>query len=167
MKRHTRFWLAAALLLAAAGAASAGTVKISYQEPDKFMDVPYDEKDRATLLKELSAHFEALAKKLPANQQLVITVTDVDLAGRVEPRRRSMQDIRILRGQADWPTMSLNYSLEEDGKVLASGTSRLNNMSYLDGFNRYRSGDTLRYEKPMLDDWFKNTFGSPTQLSKK
>jgi hypothetical protein len=167
MKRHTRLWIAAALLLAAAGAASAGTVKVHYQESDKFMDMPDWEKDRATVLNEFSEHFQRLAKQLPANQQLSITVTDIDLAGRVEPRRRSMQDIRILRGQADWPTMQLQYVLEQDGKVIASGSSHLSNMVYLDGFNRYSTSDTLRYEKPMLDSWFKDTFGATTQLSKK
>ncbi|XLZ68052.1 DUF3016 domain-containing protein [Massilia sp. SR12] len=167
MKRHTRLWLAAALMLAAAGAASAGSVKVTYQEPDKFIDVPYWEQDRAQLLKDVTAHFEQLAQKLPASQQLTITVTELDLAGRVEPRRNTMRDIRILRGGADWPTMQLKYALEEGGKVIASGESSLNNMDYLHGINPYRGGDPLRYEKPMLDNWFKATFGAPTQLSKK
>jgi len=167
MKRQTRFWIAAALLLAAAGAASAGEVTVKYQEPDKFTDVPFWEQDRAQVLKELTAHFDRLGKQLPANQQLTVTVTDLDLAGRVEPRRRSMQDIRILRGGADWPTMELQYSLQQDGKVIASGSDRLSNMLYLDHMNRYAGSDTLRYEKPMVDDWFKKTFGAPTQLSSK
>lgn len=167
MKRQTRLWIAAALMLAAAGAASAGSVKVSYQEPDKFIDVPYWEQDRAQMMKELTAHFEHLGKQLPANQQLNITVTEIDLAGRVEPRRNTLRDIRILRGGADWPTMQLKYALEEGGKVIASGDSSLNNMDYMHGINRYRSSDLLRYEKPMLDNWFKTTFGAPTQLSKK
>ena len=100
MKRHTRFWLAAALLLAAAGAASAGGVSVKYQDPDKFSDVPFWEQDRDQVLKELTTHVESLARQLPANQQLSITVTDIDLAGRVEPRRRSLHDLRILRGGA-------------------------------------------------------------------
>lgn len=167
MKRQTRLWIAAALMLAAAGAASAGSVKVNYQEPDKFIDVPYWEQDRAQMLKELTAHFERLGQQLPASQQLNITVTEIDLAGRVEPRRNTLRDIRILRGGADWPTMQLKYALEEDGKVIASGDSSLNNMDYLHGINRYRGSDLLRYEKPMLDNWFKATFGAPTQLSKK
>ena len=167
MKRHTRFWLAAALLLAAAGAASAGGVSVKYQDPDKFSDVPFWEQDRDQVLKELTTHFESLARQLPANQQLSITVTDIDLAGRVEPRRRSLHDLRILRGGADWPTMELQYTLQQDGKVLASGSDRLSNMMYLDGLNRYAGGDSLRYEKPMVDDWFKKTFGTATQLSSK
>lgn len=167
MKRQTRYWIAAALLLAAAGAASAGGVKVTYQEPDKFMDVPFWEQDREQVLQELTAHFERLARQLPPDAQLNITVTDLDLAGRVEPRRRTMRDIRVLRGGADWPTMELQYTLEQDGKVVASGSDRLSNMLYLDRLNRYASGDTLRYEKPMIDEWFKKTFGPPTQLSRK
>ena len=33
--------------------------------------------------------------------------------------------------------------------------------------NRYAGGDSLRYEKPMLDEWFKKNFGAATQLSSK
>ena len=164
MRLHTRYWIAAALLLAAAGAASAG-VTVKYQDPDKFFDVPEFEKDRNQLLKELTAHFDKLGKELPAGQQLTITVTDLDLAGRIEPRRRTMHDIRILRGGADWPTMQLRYTLEQDGKVIASGDEKLSNMMYLDRLNRYPSEDTLRYEKQMVDEWFHKTFAAP-QLSK-
>jgi hypothetical protein len=78
-----------------------------------------------------------------------------------------MRDIRVLRGGADWPTMELQYSLEQDGKVLASGTDRLSNMMYLDRMNRYTDSDTLRYEKPMVDEWFKKNFGGSAQLSKR
>jgi len=94
-------------------------------------------------------------------------VTDLDLAGRVEPRRRSMQDVRILRGGADWPTMALQYALHQDGKVIASGSGHLSNMLYLEQMNRYAGSDTLRYEKPMVDEWFRKTFGAPSQLSSK
>lgn len=169
MKPATRFWIAAALLLAAAGAASAGTVTVKYQDPEKFMDVPAVERDRTQMLKEFTEHFAQLAKRLPANQQLNITVTDIDLAGRVEPHRRHfVDDIRILRGGADWPTMNLRYTLEQDGQVIASGDDeKLKNMMYLDHLSVYSSGDTLRYEKSMIDDWFKSTFASATQLSRK
>jgi hypothetical protein len=168
MKHLTRFSIAAALLLVAAGAASAGTVTVKYQEPEKFMDVPSDEQDRAQVLKEFTEHFQRLGKRLPANQQLDITVTDIDLAGRVEPHRRHfIDDVRVLRGGADWPSMALTYTLEQDGKVIASGSEHLKNMMYLEGLNRYASGDLLRYEKPMIDDWFKASVASPAQLSRK
>ena len=63
--------------------------------------------------------------------------------------------------------MELQYRLEQDGQVVASGSDRLSNMTYLDRLNRYAGSDTLRYEKPMLDEWFKKTFGAPAQLSRK
>jgi len=128
MKRQTRFWIAAALLLAAAGAASAGGVTVKYQDPDKFTDVPFWEQDRDQVLKELTTHFEALARQLPANQQLSITVTDIDLAGRVEPRRRSLHDLRILRGGG----------LADDGTELYAGTGW--------------QGDCQRYRPPQQYD---------------
>ena len=167
MKQHTRFWIAAALLLAAAGAASAGEVTVKYQEPDKFKDLPYWEQDRAQTMRQLTEHFQRLGRQLPANQQLHVTVTDLDLAGRIDTRRYPLQEVRILRGEADWPTMQLNYTLEQDGQVVASGSNRLSNMMYLKRHNRYPSGDELRYEKPMVDEWFTSTFGAPTQLSMK
>ena len=36
-------------------------------------------------------------------------------------------------------------------------------MSYLQHINRYSNNDALRYEKRMIDDWFKNTFGVKLQ----
>jgi hypothetical protein len=57
---------------------------------------------------------------------------------------------------ADWPMIQLRYSLVQNGAVIASGEERLRDMSYLDRrlYNRYSSGDPLRYEKQMIDEWF-------------
>jgi hypothetical protein len=164
MHRIPRYLIALALLVAA-GAAAAG-VTVTYQEPDKFIDVPQMDAERDQVLKDLTHHFEKLAQQLPAGQDLRITVTDIDLAGRVEPRRRSMQDIRIVRGGADWPTMELSYTLEQDGKVLRSGKDHLSNMDYQNHRGRYHSDDYLRYEKQMVDDWFRNQF-QPARVSSK
>ncbi|HZX26131.1 MAG TPA: DUF3016 domain-containing protein [Telluria sp.] len=42
--------------------------------------------------------------------------------------------------------------------MVASGEDRLSNMDYLMRLNIYSSGDPLRYEKQMIDDWFKSDF---------
>jgi hypothetical protein len=149
--------LLAVLLLACAGAASAG-VTVKYDDPEKFQDMPRWEKDRDQVLKDLSTHFAKLGQKLPAGQDLVITVKDIDLAGREEPTRRRIDDIRILRGGADWPSMQLHYELEQNGQVIKSGDDRLSNMNYLDRLNRYGNTDPLRFEKQMLDEWFSDRF---------
>src|SRR5689334_15498727 len=128
--------LLAVLLLAFAGAASAG-VTVKYEDPDNFQDMPRWEKDRDQILKDLSAHFAKLGQKLPPGQDLNIVVKDIDLAGREWPSRRRIEDIRILRGGADWPTMHLTYTLEQNGQVIKSGDEHVSNMMYLNRLNRY------------------------------
>jgi len=156
MGHLTRTLLAATLLTSAA--AWAQQVEVSYVKPEQFSDVPFMQLDRDRLLKELSAHFAELGKKLPAGQTLKIEVLDVDLAGRLYPRRNG-DDLRIMRGGADWPHMHLRYALEQDGQLIRSGDDEISNMAYEDRINHYSGSDGLRYEKQMVDDWFNKAFG--------
>jgi len=153
-----RTLLAAATLLVS-GAVWAQQVEVSYVKPEQFSDMPFMQVDRERLLKDLSAHFAELGHRLPAGQTLKITVLDVDLAGRLYPRR-SGDDIRIMRGGADWPHMHLRYALEENGQVIRSGDDEISNMAYQDRVNHYSDSDGLRYEKQMMDDWFDKQFGT-------
>lgn len=143
----------AAALLAGMGAAHAA-VTVKYEKPDDFLDMPRSERDRDQILKDVTAHFESLGKELPAGQDLRVTVTDFDLAGRLEPRRWAVDEIRIMRGGADWPRMTVSWTLEQNGNVLRSGTDDVSNMNYQQRMTRYFSNDSLRYEKQMIDDWF-------------
>lgn len=144
-----------AALLAGPGVASAG-VNVSYAKPDQFADVPWNERDRLAVLKELTAHFAKLASRLPPGQDLTVEVLDIDLAGYVWPSRWGANEIRVVRGMADWPHMRLRYTITQDGQVLRSGEEDLQNMNYSGRVSRYFSSDSLRYEKQMLDDWFRN-----------
>ncbi len=157
MSTMSKSLLAALLSLLASGAAWA-EVDVSYVKPEEFSDVPFNARDREQLLKELTEHFNKMGQKLPAGQVLKVEVLDVDLAGRMVPRRFSPDELRVLRGGADWPQMHLHYTLEQDGKVLRSGDAQLSNMMYQERINRYSSGDPLRYEKQMMDDWFDKEF---------
>lgn len=157
MLTRYRILAAAALALAACGPALAD-VTVTYVKPEQFSDVPYGVREREHVMKELTAHFTDLGKRLPAGQSLKVEVLDVDLAGWVYPRRWGPDDIRVLRGGADWPHMHLRFTLEQEGKVLRSGDRELANMMYQDRMNRYPSDDALRYEKQMLDDWFDKEF---------
>jgi len=147
----TRTMLAAATLLATSAAWA--QVSVTYVKPDDYTDVSRSQIERERTLKEFSDYFAKLDKKLPAGQALKIEVLDIDLAGRMYPRR-SGEDIRIMNGGADWPRLHLRYTLEQDGRVLRSGDDQLSNMSYQDRLGRYSSSDALRYEKQMLDEWF-------------
>jgi hypothetical protein len=53
--------------------------------------------------------------------------------------------------------MRLRYSLEDHGRVVASGEAALSDMSYMQRLNRYSSGDPIHYEKQMIDEWFDKT----------
>lgn len=145
----------AAFALLLAGAASAGPATVTFANPEQFSDLPFDAMKREQVLADVSEHFSALAKTLPAGQELKVEVVDFDMAGRSVPHSRGANEIRVLRGGADWPTMHLRYQIVQDGKVLKSGDDTVKNMDYLMNINRYASGDTLRYEKQMLDNWFK------------
>ena len=65
-------------------------------------------------------------------------------------------DLRIVGRGADWPHMSLRYTITEGDKVVKSGEERLSSMSYMERypFSRYRD-EPLRYEEQMIDEWFK------------
>lgn len=154
MKSALRSLALASLFLVSAGSASAG-VSVTFVNPDQYADLPFSSWERERVLTDLREHFTKLSKGMPAGMDLKIEVLDVDLAGRIYPNFRT-HDLRVLHGGADWPHMRLRYTLEQDGKVVSSGEDNLSNMMYLDRMNRYFTGDSLRYEKQMIDEWFKS-----------
>ncbi|TDP59030.1 DUF3016 family protein [Roseateles toxinivorans] len=144
-------------LLGAAAGALAG-VDVRFVSPDKFIDIGRDEAQQQQVLQGLEAHLKAVGdKRVSRSQTLLIEVLDVNLAGdeRLIPSRGAM--LRVLRG-ATPPSIQLRYTLSEAGIVLRSGESRLSDLGYQDGFNRYSGSDALRYEKAMVDDWFRSEF---------
>lgn len=142
--------LAAAL---AAGTAAAGTVEVKFTEPTKFGDIGRSSFTRDQNLKTLRAHFESLGKKLPAAQKLAIEVTDVDLAGE-ERWLHGQPDVRVLKGRADWPAITLKYSLSEGQRTLKTGDERIADMSYLQNSLGMLKDQELAYERRMIDRWF-------------
>ena len=151
-----------------AGSAIAG-VTVNYIKPDAFNDMPWSANDQAEVLKNIAEHFTKLGAKLPADQDLKIDVTDIDLAGRIEPNAYYGRNdyLRVLRGGADWPSMRLHYVLESKGAVLRSGDEKLSDMTYLDHYNHYTSNEPLRYEKKMIESWFLKTIAPPAAVAAK
>ncbi|WP_343731818.1 DUF3016 domain-containing protein [Duganella sp.] len=152
MRRLNQTVLAAVAALLASSAALA-QVSVSYVKPEDYTDVPRNAIERERTLQQFNEYFKTLDKKLPAGQQLKVEVLDIDLAGRLYPRRGG-DEIRIMNGGADWPHVHLKYTLEQNGQVLRSGDEQLSNMNYQNRFGGYFDSDPLRYEKQMLDDWF-------------
>ena len=134
-------------------ASAFATANVTFVGLDKMTDVPHDFHKREDMQFALREHFNRLSEQLPAGQMLKVDVLDIDLAGEEFPRV-SVQEIRVLKGQADWPRMHLRYSIEQDGRPVASGDSEISDPGYLMGSNRY-SQEAYGYEKQMLDDWFR------------
>ena len=153
MKNVIQKLAASGLLALAAGAASAGDVTVNYIQPDRFSDLPFSAWDREEALKELTEHFASLGAKLPPDQNMRIDVTDVDLAGREIPHR-GVRDLRVIRNGAEWPRIDLRYTIERNGQVLRTGEAQLRDMAFMDRISRYSDGDSLRFERRMIDDWF-------------
>lgn len=160
-KKLAQLLFAGTVLLAGAGAwaQDVANTEVRFDKPEQFADVSFDQRKREEVLAELARHFQKLGATLPAGQHLTIIVTAIDLAGREDTRLRTMNDIRVMTGGADWPRIGLSYVLEQDGQTLKGGDAILSDMSYLNRINRYSSGERLRYEKLMIDDWFEKTFG--------
>jgi hypothetical protein len=160
MSRFTR-GAAMALLLLAASAGACAAAKVTYADPEKMTDVPRFASEREGMEATLREHIETLAAKLPAGQELTVEFLDIDLAGDVFPRV-PVRDIRVMKGQADWPRMHLRYSIEQDGKVLRSGDREIADPNYLMGSNRYQQ-ELYGHEKQLLDDWFRKELLVPRQ----
>lgn len=156
MNKHWMAWA----LLACAGLAQA-EVKVSFTEPEKFTDIRGNSGfNRPEVLGELEAHLRKQAEKYLPGREVVLEVTDVDLAGEVEPIWRSGQWLRLLR-DVTLPAISLKYEVREQGQVVRQGEMRMRDLGYRDGFNRYPESDPLRYERRMIDRSFEKEFGAP------
>lgn len=164
---------AAKAALAAAAiipAASFADVKVTFVEPERYYDASrtYAASKDEVVLKGLRQHFEALGKRyLGPGQNLEIEVLDVDLAGRHEMVRASTEHIRVMRGTTDWPEIRFRYALKEGDKVVKQDEVKVMDHSYLTKPNIRADSDFLAYEKSMLDDWFRQKFGTPKPASAK
>jgi Protein of unknown function (DUF3016) len=151
---------AALLALVGMGMAhAAGTVKVSFIEPDKFVDAGNRRSDTPATLKALEQHFHTLGQRyLPDGQTLTIEVLDVDLAGSVRFAPSTGTEVRVYKGNADWPRIKLRYTLDAPGQEPRRGEELLKNLSYEQKTARYSNSESFRYEKQMLDQWFKARF---------
>jgi Protein of unknown function (DUF3016) len=157
-QRTSRLKVWPALLLLAllpAAAQAAGRVEVAWIEPASYRDAGPTPWERERVLQALDAHLGLWSRALPDGQTLRLEVTDLDLAGEIRPF--AWHDTRVLRSGADWPQMSLRYTLQADGRTLKSGEARLSDM----GYQFARRSETLGYEKAMIDRWFRQEFSAP------
>ena len=106
----------------------------------------------------IQQHLERLGERyLKPGQDLTIEVIDIDLAGRFELWRINARDLRIMR-EVTWPGIEVRYTLEQNGVVVESGEEAVTDLNYLMRAGIAYSSGSLRYEKAMLEEWFRTRF---------
>lgn len=153
--------------LCVAISAAHATTTVTFVAPEKYADMPFASYEKDRVKDALKEHFEKLGAKLPTTEDFKVDVLDIDLAGERDYRARAPQDLRVLRGGADWPRIEVRYSIESQGKILTSGTTQISDMNYLQTFNQYSKNEFLRYEKRMIDKWFKESVMGATTTAVK
>lgn len=156
-----RRWMLALLptFVLTAGPVRAGTAEVSYEQPDRYADAGTG-RDADTVRRTLTGHLQTLAAaRLPASQLLRVTVTDIDLAGRIPPGAAQLHEVRVLGRPVDWPRISLRYTLHDGERLLADGSETVADMGYASRSGILDSRTELPHERRMLDDWFRDRFG--------
>jgi hypothetical protein len=169
MKMLTGLIISAMTLGLSSQVEAKAVVEIEWDKPEKYRDVrPSNEsrnKFREATFKRINEYMNELALALPDNKKLLMKVSDLDLAGQVWPASHlglghSVSDVRIIKN-IDIPRINFSYQLlNESGEVLQQSEVKLKDMSFLDRSNRFFKSESLRYEKNMLQRWFKQEFST-------
>jgi hypothetical protein len=144
-------------VLAAPGAVPAAVV-VTFKEPERYSETGLLRDDGPRAMKELEAHLKRMGELyLPADQTVRIEILDIDLAG--EQRLGSQgQEIRVLRGRADFPRIRLRYTWERPGATAQSGEETVSDMTYLQ--RTVPDMGAFAHEKRMLESWFRQRFAA-------
>ncbi|WP_372016499.1 DUF3016 domain-containing protein [Pseudoxanthomonas sp. 10H] len=137
-----------------------GSVSVDWTDPARFSDLRFSnnrwEAQQGDWVTTLARHLQdSAARRLPAGQQMAVTITDIQRAGRYEPWAGiNYSHVRVMRDVYP-PRMTLNVRITgADGQVLAEGERKLADMSYLQS-TMPTDTDNLRFEKRMIDDWLR------------
>jgi hypothetical protein len=149
--------VAFSVAVCALAAQAAGTVQVSFVQPERFSDVRDGHLRAEDNLYVLRRYLEQIGSRYVADgQTLKIEVLDVDLAGEVRMGGR-LNDVRVLRGRADWPRIQLRYTLETPGAASRGREATIADFAYLER-TPPMPNEALAYEHRMLDEWFRAEF---------
>jgi len=134
-------------------------VKVDFVNPEKFSDIRDNTGfTNKAVLKDIEAYLVTQFGKRMPGKEVHISVTDVNLAGEIEPVGGMAQWLRVMRTVTS-PSMELTYEIRDGDKVVQQGTAKLRDIDYQNSFNSMSSSDPLRYEKHMMDRWMDREFG--------
>jgi len=159
--------LAAPLALRAGEVTKApARTEVVFEKPETFTDVKDGDfgtdKGRDSILAEIKTFIVDRADKaLPAGQKLVVTFTDIDLAGEYEPwRGPQFSDVRIVKSIYA-PRFKFSYKVTDaTGKTVKEGNEDIRDLAFDMRLTIDRQ-DPLRFEKDILKDWIGSTLRAP------
>lgn len=139
--------------------ASTSKVAIKYVEPETFTDL---ESTYGTKAKARRAFMHAIEEEMEKRlrqafgeeARLEMSVTNVDLAGRIDPV--SHHPVRVLKDV--WPPrMEFTYRIfDADGQIIAEGEKRLVDLGYIGFSIGHGRREAFHYEREMLKDWLRS-----------
>ncbi len=137
--------------------------EVKFSEPEKFRDVLVTGNSKARSLKlvnqDLNALFEQLSKDyISENETLSIEVTEIDLAGDIEPMvGPHHEDLRIIR-DSDYYRLSFNFEVRnESGEIMQKGEKEIKNFVSQGISNRFSNDNTVSHFEKDLKKWFKES----------
>ena len=152
----SKFTLCVALALSTIS--FAGSAEVRWSNVEKYSDVHEGDEKKADFventLSELERHFIKLESKLPQGYKLHVNVYDLDLAGGVS--FQSSRHIRVI-GERQSPRILFKYQvLNSKNELVTQGTENLRDTNFKNNRSRRYPNQSLRYEKRLLDKWFKD-----------
>ncbi|MGI2258002.1 DUF3016 domain-containing protein [Shewanella sp. GXUN23E] len=138
-----------------------GNVYIVWKDPAEYTDIEstmwLQSKFDQYLFTELTEDLGQLANQfLDKDQQLDLMVTNVDLAGDVQPTfGAGPDDVRVV-SELYPPKIAFEYALKQNGKIIKQGKENINDMGFLFGIQPI-TNDPFPYERQILRKWFKET----------
>lgn len=142
--------------------AYAAEVEVSWQQPEKYTDIkPTNESHKAyqeRVLKHFDGIFADLASKLPEGYSWTITVSDLDLAGDIDPfAGRTGQGIRIVK-ELYSPAIKFNHILQDKyGEQIINQDEQLRDLGFMQTIHSAQINKEFYYEQQMLQRWFERS----------
>ncbi|GLK78224.1 hypothetical protein GCM10008171_34780 [Methylopila jiangsuensis] len=145
--------LLALALLACPASAHAAAVVTSTATRTYDRDAFRSQAERDANFRDLARDLQRrLDRRLPAGRDVRVELLKVRPAGRFEPWRTGMEDVRVLRDVTP-PRIELRYEVRERGRVVAASDETVTDMNYLSNPSSRLSSDRLAHEKALLADW--------------
>lgn len=145
-----------------------GPVTVSWTDPQAFTEIRYSrnrfEAERGDWVRGIARHLaRGAAGALGPGERLDVVITDIERAGDFEPDAGRSDGVRIVRDIYP-PRIDLSYTLyDASGDVVGSGERRLRDIGFLQRHaGTVGSGDPLRHEKRMVDDWVRDELAGRT-----